>query len=283
MDWLLACKALILGVVEGLTEFLPVSSTGHLIVAGSLLNFTDEHAKTFDVVIQLGAILAVCWEFRRRIGSVVTGLPSRPEARRFTLNVIIATIPAVVLGLLLEKSIKAALFSPVPVAFALVVGGVVILWAEARQRAQAREGGQARVARVTSVDDLRAMDALKVGLAQCFALIPGTSRSGSTIIGGMLFGLDRRVATEFSFFLAIPIMFGATAYELYKDWHLLSVDALGVFALGFVAAFVSAFLCVRWLLRYIAGHDFTAFAWYRIGFGLLILLVGYSGALSWTE
>jgi undecaprenyl-diphosphatase len=280
MDWLLACKALILGIVEGLTEFLPVSSTGHLIVAGSLLNFTDEHAKTFDVVIQLGAILAVCWEFRRRIASVVTGLPSRPEARRFTLNVIIATIPAIVLGLLLEKSIKAALFSPVPVAFALVVGGVVILWAEARQRGQ---GGEGKAARVHDVDDMTPMDALKVGLAQCFALIPGTSRSGSTIIGGMLFGLDRRVATEFSFFLAIPIMFGATAYELYKDWYLLSVDALGIFALGFVAAFVSAFLCVRWLLRYIAGHDFTAFAWYRIGFGLLILLVGYSGALSWTD
>ncbi|CAB3698637.1 Undecaprenyl-diphosphatase [Paraburkholderia graminis C4D1M] len=280
MDWLLACKALILGIVEGLTEFLPVSSTGHLIVAGSLLNFTDEHAKTFDVVIQLGAILAVCWEFRRRIASVVTGLPSRPEARRFTLNVIIATIPAIVLGLLLEKSIKAALFSPVPVAFALVVGGVVILWAEARQRGQ---GGEGKAARVHDVDNMTPMDALKVGLAQCFALIPGTSRSGSTIIGGMLFGLDRRVATEFSFFLAIPIMFGATAYELYKDWHLLSVDALGIFALGFVAAFVSAFLCVRWLLRYIAGHDFTAFAWYRIGFGLLILLVGYSGALSWTD
>ncbi|PRX26863.1 undecaprenyl-diphosphatase [Paraburkholderia sp. BL18I3N2] len=278
MDWLLACKALILGVVEGLTEFLPVSSTGHLIVAGSLLNFTDEHAKTFDVVIQLGAILAVCWEFRRRIGSVVSGLPSRPDARRFTLNVIIATIPAIVLGLLFEKSIKAALFSPVPVAFALVAGGVVILWAEARQRAQ----GETQ-ARVQSVDDLSALDALKVGLAQCFALIPGMSRSGSTIIGGMLFGLDRRVATEFSFFLAIPIIFGATAYELYKDWHLLSVDALGTFAIGFAAAFVSAFACVRWLLRYIAAHDFTAFAWYRIGFGLLILLVGYSGALSWTE
>ncbi|MGE8487623.1 MAG: undecaprenyl-diphosphate phosphatase [Paraburkholderia nemoris] len=278
MDWLLACKALILGVVEGLTEFLPVSSTGHLIVAGSLLNFTDEHAKTFDVVIQLGAILAVCWEFRRRIGSVASGLPSRPDARRFTLNVIIATIPAIVLGLLFEKSIKAALFSPVPVAFALVAGGVVILWAEARQRAQGE-----REARVQSVDDLSALDALKVGLAQCFALIPGMSRSGSTIIGGMLFGLDRRVATEFSFFLAIPIIFGATAYELYKDWHVLSVDALGTFAVGFVAAFVSAFACVRWLLRYIAAHDFTAFAWYRIGFGLLILLVGYSGALSWTE
>ncbi|MFM0170323.1 undecaprenyl-diphosphate phosphatase [Paraburkholderia sediminicola] len=278
MDWLLACKALILGVVEGLTEFLPVSSTGHLIVAGSLLNFTDEHAKTFDVVIQLGAILAVCWEFRRRIGSVVSGLPSRPDARRFTLNVIIATIPAIVLGLLFEKSIKAALFSPVPVAFALVAGGVVILWAEARQRARGEPA-----ARVQSVDDLSALDALKVGLAQCFALIPGMSRSGSTIIGGMLFGLDRRVATEFSFFLAIPIIFGATAYELYKDWHVLSVDALGTFAVGFVAAFVSAFACVRWLLRYIAAHDFTAFAWYRIGFGLLILLVGYSGALSWTE
>ncbi|MEA3083411.1 MAG: undecaprenyl-diphosphatase, partial [Paraburkholderia sp.] len=209
MDWLLACKALILGVVEGLTEFLPVSSTGHLIVAGSLLNFTDEHAKTFDVVIQLGAILAVCWEFRRRIGSVVVGLPSRPDARRFTLNVIIATIPAIVLGLLFEKAIKAALFSPVPVAFALVAGGVVILWAEARQRAR----GDA-AARVQNVDDLGPLDALKVGLAQCFALIPGMSRSGSTIIGGMLFGLERRVATEFSFFLAIPIIFGATAYEL---------------------------------------------------------------------
>ncbi|MDE1008589.1 MAG: undecaprenyl-diphosphate phosphatase [Paraburkholderia fungorum] len=278
MDWLMACKALILGVVEGLTEFLPVSSTGHLIVAGSLLNFTDDHAKTFDVVIQLGAILAVCWEFRRRIGSVVAGLPSRPDARRFTLNVIIATIPAVVLGLLFEKSIKAALFSPVPVAFALVAGGVVILWAEARQRAR---GDTA--ARVQHVDDLSPLDALKVGLAQCFALIPGMSRSGSTIIGGMLFGLERRVATEFSFFLAIPIIFGATAYELYKDWHLLSVDALGSFALGFVAAFISAFACVRWLLRYISAHDFTVFAWYRIGFGLLILLVGYSGALSWAD
>ncbi|MGF6900740.1 undecaprenyl-diphosphate phosphatase [Paraburkholderia sp. GAS348] len=278
MDWLLACKALILGVVEGLTEFLPVSSTGHLIVAGSLLNFTDDHAKTFDVVIQLGAILAVCWEFRRRIGSVVVGLPSRPDARRFTLNVIIATIPAVVLGLLFEKAIKAALFSPVPVAFALVAGGVVILWAEARQRVR---GDVA--ARVRNVDDLSPLDALKVGLAQCFALIPGMSRSGSTIIGGMLFGLERRVATEFSFFLAIPIIFGATAYELYKDWHLLSADALGSFALGFVAAFVSAFACVRWLLRYISTHDFTVFAWYRIGFGLLILLVGYSGALSWAD
>jgi undecaprenyl-diphosphatase len=276
MEWILICKALILGVVEGLTEFLPVSSTGHLIVVGQLLNFDVPQEKTFDVVIQLGAILAVCWEYRQRIGYLIAGLAVRTDARRFVLNVIIATIPAVVLGLLFEKAIKAVLFAPVPVALALTVGGIVILWVESRQRARPQ------AARVQSIDDLSALDALKVGLAQCFALIPGMSRSGSTIIGGMLFGLDRRVATEFSFFLAIPIIFGATAYELYKEWHTLSTDALSLFSIGFVAAFVSAFVCVRWLLRYIASHDFTAFAWYRIGFGLLILVVGYDGALSWT-
>ena len=278
MDWLLAGKALILGIVEGLTEFLPVSSTGHLIVVGNLLDFNGEYAKTFDVVIQLGAILAVCWEYRRRIGSVLTGLPSRSDARRFALNVVIATIPAVVLGLLFEKAIKAALFSPLPVAYALVAGGLVILWAEARQRARG-----AMPPRVQSVDALSPLDALKVGLAQCFALIPGMSRSGSTIIGGMLFGLERRVATEFSFFLAMPIIFGATAFELFRGWHLLTADALGMFTLGFVAAFVSAFACVRWLLRYIAAHDFTVFAWYRIAFGLLILVLGYSDVLDWSE
>jgi undecaprenyl-diphosphatase len=277
MDWILFCKALILGVVEGLTEFLPVSSTGHLIVAGSLLDFTGAEAKTFHVVIQFGAILAIVWEYRRKIGAVIVGLPTQPKARRFTANVVIATIPAVVLGLLLEKKIKAVLFSPVPVAVALILGGVVILWAEARQR----DRGVAP--RVTSVDELTYADALKVGLAQCLALIPGTSRSGSTIIGGMLFGLERRVATEFSFFLAIPIIFGATVYELAKDWQTLSFDAFGLFAVGMVAAFISGFVCIRWLLRYVATHDFTAFAWYRIGFGLLILAVGYSGALSWAE
>ncbi|WP_153099628.1 undecaprenyl-diphosphate phosphatase [Paraburkholderia hayleyella] len=277
MDWILSCKALILGLVEGLTEFLPVSSTGHLIVVGSLLNFTGEQANTFDVVIQLGAILAVCWEFRRRIGCVLVGLPTQPSARRFVLNVCVATIPAVVLGFLFEKTIKAALFSPVPVALALVVGGVLILWVEARQHERAAPP------RVQAVEEIRPLDALKVGFAQCFALIPGMSRSGSTIIGGMLFGLERRVATEFSFFLAIPIIFGATAYELYKNWSALSLDAFGTFGIGFVAAFISAFACVRWLLRYIATHDFTVFAWYRIGFGLLILLVGYSGGLNWSE
>jgi undecaprenyl-diphosphatase len=271
------CKALVLGVVEGLTEFLPVSSTGHLIVAGSLLNYTNAQSKVFDVVIQFGAILAICWEYRRKIGTVVGGLPTRPDARRFAVNVIIATIPAIVLGLLFEKAIKSVLFSPVPVSVALIVGGIVILWAEARQR----DRGVAPT--VTSVDDLSYADAFKVGLAQCFALIPGTSRSGATIIGGMLFGLERRVATEFSFFLAIPIIFGATLYELAKYWRTLSVNDFGLFAVGLIAAFISAFVCVRWLLRYVATHDFTAFAWYRIGFGLLILIVGYSGGLSWAE
>ncbi|WP_114814674.1 undecaprenyl-diphosphate phosphatase [Paraburkholderia kururiensis] len=298
MDWILTCKALVLGLVEGLTEFLPVSSTGHLIVVGSLLGFNNEDGKTFDVVIQLGAILAVCWEFRRKIGDVVAGLASKPDARRFTANVVIATLPAIALGLLFGNAIKAALFSPVSVAFALVLGGVIILWAESRQRerravaavtAPGSAGGAAAgaiaepVARVQSMDELTAADAFKVGCAQCAALIPGMSRSGATIIGGMLFGLDRRVATEFSFFLAIPVIFGATVYELYKGWHALSASSLGLVALGFAAAFVSAFACVRWLLRYVAAHDFTAFAWYRIGFGLVILLIGYSGGLDLGE
>jgi len=285
MDWLLICKALILGVVEGLTEFLPVSSTGHLIVVGNLLDFDGDFAQTFEVVIQFGAILAVCWEFRGRIGRVVAGLPTRPDARRFALNVIVATVPAIVLALLFEKAIKSVLFAPVPVAFALVAGGVVMLWVEARRRERgpdALPARPARLARVQSVDDITVIDALKVGIAQCFALIPGMSRSGATIIGGMLFGLERRVATEFSFFLAIPVIFGATVYELHKTWHTLSADWFGVFGVGFAAAFVSAFACVRWLLRYVASHDFVPFAWYRIAFGLVILLFGYDGGIGWN-
>ncbi|AOK29003.1 UDP pyrophosphate phosphatase [Burkholderia singularis] len=275
MDWVLIVKALVLGIVEGLTEFLPVSSTGHLIVAGSFLHFHAEYAKTFDVVIQFGAILAVCWEYRRRIANVVTGLPTQPLARRFALNVVIATVPAVALALLFEKTIKSVLFAPVPVAVALIAGGAVILWVEGRR-------DRAAPARVQSIDALTPLDALKVGLAQCFALIPGMSRSGSTIIGGMLFGLERRVATEFSFFLAIPVIFGATLYETVKDWRAFDADLLGLFGIGLIAAFVSAFACVRWLLRYVASHDFTPFAWYRIVFGLFVLLVGYSGWIDWA-
>jgi undecaprenyl-diphosphatase len=277
MDWILICKAVILGVVEGLTEFLPVSSTGHLIVASSLLNFDGEGAKAFLIVIQFGAILAVCWEYRQRIGSLIAGLATQLSAQRFVLNVVIATIPAIVLGLLFEQAIKAALFSPVPVAFALVAGGVFILWAEARQR----ERGEVPP-RIQSIDELTWFDALKVGCAQCCALIPGVSRSGATIIGGMCFGLDRRVATEFSFFLAIPLIVGATLYELVKGWELTPVEMGDLLSIGMAASFVSAFICVRWLLRYIATHDFTVFAWYRIAFGLLVLIVGYSDGLNWS-
>ncbi|MEJ2769210.1 undecaprenyl-diphosphate phosphatase [Mycetohabitans sp. B46] len=280
MDLLLLLKALVLGMVEGLTEFLPVSSTGHLILMGELIDFTGDSSKVFDVAIQFGAILAVCWEYRERIGQVVQGLATEPPARRFALNVIVACLPAVVMGLLFEKPIKALLFSPVPVAIALIVGGIILLWVEAAHR---RRDGDAYVARVQSIDELTVVDALKVGLAQCFALIPGTSRSGATIVGGLLTGLERRVATEFSFFLAIPLIFGATVYELVKARDALSVSDMGPFTVGFVTAFVSAFACVRWLLRYIATHDFTVFAWYRIGFGLLVLVASYLAGVTFSH
>lgn len=280
MDLLLALKAVILGVVEGLTEFLPISSTGHLILVGSLLDFNDEKGKIFDIVIQFGAILAVCWEFRAKIEQVVFGLGSDAKARRFAVNVIVACVPAIVLGLLFGKHIKAALFNPLVVATAFIVGGVIILLVERHNRRNVEAG---KLPRVNSIDELSTLDALKVGFAQCLALVPGTSRSGATIIGGMMFGLERRVATEFSFFLAIPILFGATIYELYKSRSMLEVADFGLFGIGFVFAFISAFICVRWLLRYIASHDFTAFAWYRIVFGIVVLVSAYSGLVVWAD
>ena len=267
--------ALLLGIVEGLTEFLPISSTGHLIVAGSLLGYTGEQAKVFEIVIQAGAILAVCWEFRVRLAAVVGGLFRDARANRFALNLVIAFMPAAVLGLLLARYIKSVLFSPVPVAIAFVAGALVILWAERRQRARPD------TVRIDDVDAMRWTDALKVGCAQAFALIPGTSRSGATIIGGMLFGLSRRAATEFSFFLAIPTLFAACAYEAIKNRHLLAAADLPAFGVGFAAAFVSAFLCVRWLIRFVSHHDFTPFAWYRIAFGAVILATAYTGIVSW--
>ena len=268
--------ALLLGIVEGLTEFLPISSTGHLIVAGSLLGYTGEQAKVFEIVIQAGAILAVCWEFRARLGGVARGLFRDPRANRFVVNLVIAFLPAAILGLLLGRYIKAALFAPVPVAMAFVAGALVILWVERRQRA--RPG----TVRIDDIDAMRWTDALKVGCAQAFALIPGTSRSGATIIGGMLFGLSRRAATEFSFFLAIPTLLAACAYEAIKNRHLLVAADLPAFGVGFAAAFVSAFFCVRWLIRYVSHHDFTPFAWYRIAFGAVILLTAYTGIVSWA-
>lgn len=267
--------AAILGLVEGLTEFLPVSSTGHLIVAASLLNYTGDKAKLFEIVIQAGAILAVCWEYRRKLIGVAAGLFSDHAAQRFAINLVIAFLPAAILGLAFGRMIKLHLFAPVPVAAAFVVGALVILWAERRQRRNPA------TVKIESVDQMRWSDALKIGIAQAFALIPGTSRSGATIIGGMLFGLSRPAATEFSFFLAIPTLLAATGYELVRNRDLLATGDLTMIAVGFVVAFVSALLVVRWLLRYVAHHDFVPFAWYRIAFGLVILGTAYAGLVRW--
>jgi undecaprenyl-diphosphatase len=273
MDWHLIIKALLLGIVEGLTEFLPISSTGHLILASDLLDFNDEKGKVFAIVIQLGAILAVCWEYRARIGRVIADIGSHEEANRFALNLLIAFLPAALLGLLFIKVIKQYLFHPVPVAMAFIIGGLLILWAERRRH----------VIDVHRVEDMDWKHALKVGLAQCLALIPGTSRSGATIIGGLFFGLSRKAATEFSFFLAIPIMFAATFYDVYKHREILHFDDAGVFVTGFVASFISALIAVRGLLRFISQHDFAVFAWYRIGFGLLVLATAHFGWVQWSE
>jgi len=264
--------ALILGIVEGLTEFLPISSTGHLILAGDLLGFNDERAKVFDIAIQTGAMLAVAWEYRQRFGRALAGLASEAAARRFVANLAVAFMPAALLGLAFAGAIKAHLFKPVPVAIAFAVGGLIILWVERRAH---------QPPRIESVDQMKWHDALKVGIAQAFALIPGTSRSGATIIGGMLFGLSRRAATEFSFFLAVPTLVAAGAYDLYKHRALFAAADLGMFAVGFAAALVSAVFVIRWLIRYVASHDFRPFAWYRIGFGVIVLVTAYSGLVDW--
>ena len=273
MDAVLLLKALILGVVEGLTEFLPVSSTGHLIIASQLLGFHDERGKVFEIVIQTGAMLAIVWEYRVRFATVLVRLPRDAAARRFVLNLVVAFIPLAVLGLAFDKLIKSYLFFAVPVAMAFIVGGLIILWVDRHPV----------TVRVNSVEEMTWSDALKIGLAQAVALIPGASRSGSTIIGGMLFGLSRRAATEFSFFLAVPTLIAAGMYNLYKNRALFNASDVGPLAVGFFVSFVAAFLCVRWLLRYIASHDFTLFAWYRIAFGAVVLATAYLGWVDWTS
>ena len=273
MDYYPLLQAFILGIVEGLTEFLPISSTGHLILAGDLLNFNDDRGKLFEIVIQFGAILAVVWEYRQRISKLCRGVFNDAGAQKFALNLFVAFLPLAILGLIFGSAIKANLFAPVPVALAFIIGGLVILWAEKREH---------RV-RVENIEDLSLLDAVKLGFAQAVALIPGTSRSGSTIIGGLLFGLSRKAATEFSFFLAIPTLGLATFYQLYKERELLSLDDLGMWVVGLVSSFISAFLCVRWLLRFISNHDFTPFAWYRIAFGLLVLWTAYAGWVDWSS
>ncbi|MFI3218509.1 MAG: undecaprenyl-diphosphate phosphatase [Methylococcales bacterium] len=274
MELILIINTIILGIVEGLTEFLPISSTGHLILAGDLLNFNTEKGKLFEVVIQVGAIFAVCWEYRVKITAVLAGLlKGEKSAQKFTLNLIVAFMPLAVLGLLFGKLIKAVLFKPMPVALAFIIGAFIIIWAEKREHK----------IRVFEIDDLSLLDALKLGIAQAFALIPGTSRSGATIIGGLFFGLSRKAATEFSFFLAIPTLFIASLYDLYKHREILewAIDA-PYFAVGMIAAFFSAMLAIKGLLRYISNHDFIIFAWYRIIFGLVVIGTAYSGLVNWT-
>ncbi|MBI2750427.1 MAG: undecaprenyl-diphosphate phosphatase [Burkholderiales bacterium] len=276
MDIALLVKAVVMGIVEGLTEFLPISSTGHLILAGALLGFDDDKAKVFDIAIQTGAIFAVVLVYWQKIRSTLVDLPSKPQAQKFALNVLIGFLPAVVLGLLFGKAIKAHLFTPVVVASTFILGGFIILWAEKRQAA----GGNA--VRVLDADDMSWKDALKVGLVQCLAMIPGTSRSGATIIGGMLLGLSRKAATDYSFYLAIPTLIGAGVYSLYKERALLSMADVPLFAVGLVVSFFAAWLCVRWLLRFIATHSFTGFAWYRIAFGIVVLATAWTGTVHWA-
>lgn len=273
MDLALLLKAAILGVVEGLTEFLPISSTGHLILAGALLDFTGDKAKLFEIVIQSAAIMAVVWEYRQRLGHAVISATREEASRRLLVNVAIAFLPLAVLGLVFGKWLKAHLFNAPVVAAAFILGGLVILWAERKNHHE----------RVATVDDMSWLDALKVGIAQAFALIPGTSRSGATIIGGMLFGLSRKAATEFTFFLAIPTLGLASVYSLYKERALLSVDDLGMWVVGMLASFVSAFICVRWLIRFVSTHSFKVFAWYRIAFGLIVLITWQMDWVQWVE
>jgi undecaprenyl-diphosphatase len=276
VDIALLIKAAIMGVVEGLTEFLPISSTGHLILAGALLGFDDDKAKVFDIAIQTGAILAVIIVYWQKIRDTVLALPTQKQAQRLALNVLIAFLPAVVMGLLFGKAIKAHLFTPVVVATTFIIGGFVILWAEKRQ------SGVASAPRVLDADDMTFMDAVKVGVVQCLAMIPGTSRSGATIIGGMLLGLSRKAATDFSFYLAIPTLVGAGVYSLYKERALLSMADMPLFGVGLLFSFISAWLCIRWLLKFIATHSFVGFAWYRIAFGLVVLATAWSGAVKWV-
>lgn len=273
MDILLLLKAAIMGVVEGATEFLPISSTGHLILAGDLMDFMDHDKRhVFEIAIQLGAILAVAWEYRQRFVSTFAGIGRDPIANRLIINLAIAFLPLAILGLTFGDHIKAALFKPVPVAIAFIVGAFIILWAEKREH----------TITIETVDDIKPKDALKLGFAQAVALIPGMSRSGSTIIGGLFFGLSRKAAAEFSFFLAVPTLGIASIYSMYKDRALLSIDDIGAWIIGFIFAFISAMIAVRALIRYVSHHDFTIFAWYRIAFGVIVLVTAYTGLVNWT-
>lgn len=272
MDLALLFKAALMGVVEGLTEFLPISSTGHLILAASLLGLTGDTIKVFEVVIQTGAILAIAALYRQRLMDTLRALPHQRQARRFTAHVLLGFAPAALAGFFFIGPIKSLLFNAWVVAAGFIVGGLAILWVEARQS----------VPRLTALEQLSWREALGVGLIQCAALVPGVSRSGATIIGGMALGLSRRAATEFSFFLAIPMLFGAAAYDVYKHRALLGAVDLPLFVVGLLTSFVSAWVCVKWLLRYVGTHTFVPFAWYRIAFGVLVVVSGSMGWVNWS-
>ena len=276
MNFVLVLKAFIMGIVEGCTEFLPISSTGHLILAGSLLDFTGDNVKVFSIAIQSGAMLSVVWVYRQKIASVVRGMFTNSRDRKFVLNLVVAFLPAAILGVFFSRAIQDFLFYPAPVAAAFIAGGLLIIFVEKRNMKNP-------VSRVESVDDMTVVDAFKVGCAQALALIPGTSRSGATIIGGMLFGLSRKAATEFSFFLAMPTLFGAAVYSIFKEHALLTASDVPLFTVGTISAFISAFFCVRWLLRYISSHSFIPFAWYRIAFGIFVLVSAHYGWIAWVE
>ena len=297
MDFVVLLKAAVMGIVEGLTEFLPISSTGHLILAGALLGLDDEKGKVFDIAIQTGAIFAVILVYWQKISRTVLDLPTDITARRFAANVAIAFLPAVVLGLLFGKQIKLYLFTPEVVASTFIVGGLIILWVERKLKVDMPQDfhsvtsaeaavtlslEEQPVSRIQNVDEMTPLDALKIGLVQCLAMIPGTSRSGATIIGGMVLGLSRKAATDFSFYLAIPTLIGAGVYSLYKERALLSMADAPTFAVGLLFSFISAWVCVRWLLRYIASHSFVPFAWYRIVFGIAVWLTAYTGWITWS-
>lgn len=270
MDFLLLLKGFVLGIVEGITEFIPVSSTGHLILAGDLLGFDDERAKVFEVFIQLGAILSVVWLYREKVFTVLRELPSSKQARSFALNIMIAFLPAAFFGLLLHKTIKAYLFNPVTVAVALIVGGIAILLIERMDHR----------AHVETIEGISIKQAIGAGFAQCLALFPGVSRSGATIMGGLIIGFDRRVAVEFSFFLAIPTMFAATGYDLLKSAGALSSSDIPLFLVGFIVSFFSALIVIKAFLGYVSKHDFSGFAYYRIIFGLLVLAFYWQKGLT---
>jgi undecaprenyl-diphosphatase len=280
VDTALLIKAAVMGIIEGLTEFLPISSTGHLILTASLIGFTGDMVKVFEIAIQTGAMFAVIWQYRERLGNTAKGITHDPVAQRFALNVLVAFIPTMVVGVTIYSFIKKHLFHPVPVAVAFIVGGLVILMVEAYHK---RRYGhkQSPPERIQSVDDMTPLDAVKVGLLQCLGMIPGTSRSGATIIGSLMLGFSRKAATEFSFYLGIPTLMGAGAYSVWKQRALLHASDIPVFLVGTAFAFVFALLCIRWLIRFVSSHDFSVFAWYRIVFGLLVLLTAWQGWVVW--